>query len=368
MNEKTRKALLALAIVGIAVAIIIIRNPFEQQQPILPQTEGNLEEQSPYPTAPEIIGIRDWINSEELTLGGLRGKIVLVDFWTYSCVNCIRTLPYLKQWHEKYSSLGFVLIGVHSPEFEFEKKLKNVQMAVDQYGLKYPVALDSDMATWRNYKNRFWPAKYLVDQNGKIRYTHFGEGAYEETERMIQALLEETMQQNINIEITKEETQSGGAGFFRTRELYAGYAFGGYIGNEQGYTPQQASDFTDTQIHEDGKIYLHGKWFSGEEFVRHARTTQSLEDYIAINYLASEVNVVAGAGQQSYKVFVELDGKKLEKRYAGKDVQFDEQENAFVEVKESRLYNLILGPLGKRELRLSSNSDEFSLYTFTFGG
>lgn len=380
MDEKTRTIALIAAVVLIAIVILFVKNPFEQQQPILPQPAENTQGQqnqlaqnpapSPYPLAPEIIGIHSWINSEPLTLAKLRGQVVLVDFWTYSCINCLRTLPYLRQWHEKYKDLGLVIVGVHSPEFNFEKNLENVQKAVTDNEVKWPVGLDNDMSTWRNYRNRFWPAKYLVDAEGRIRYTHFGEGKYEETEAKIQELLEEARAQNIDVELTPEQVQTGGAGgFFRTRELYAGYAFGNYFGNApQAFGPEKINEFTDQGNHADGKIYLHGNWFNGSESVRHAQKTQNKQDFVAIKYLASEVNIVVEAGTQPYKVFVELDGKKLEQRFAGADVQFDEEGNAFMEVTENRLYNAIKGPLGVHELKLSSDSDEFELYTFTFGG
>ena len=142
-------------------------------------------------TVPEISGIASWINSEPITFEEQRGKVVLVDFWTYTCVNCIRTLPYLKAWHEKYADKGLVIVGVHTPEFDFEKDRDNVIEATEGFGLKWPIAQDNDFKTWRAFDNRYWPAKYLVDKDGYIRYTHFGEGAYEETELWIRGLLEE---------------------------------------------------------------------------------------------------------------------------------------------------------------------------------
>ncbi|SVD97854.1 uncharacterized protein METZ01_LOCUS450708, partial [marine metagenome] len=139
--------------------------------------------------APEIKGIKAWINNEPLTIEELRGNVVLVDFWTYSCVNCIRTFPALKQWHAKYADDGLVIIGVHSPEFEFEKDYDNVLKATQDNGITWPVAQDNDFETWDNYSNRFWPAKYLIDKDGLVQYTHFGEGAYDETEKQIRDLL-----------------------------------------------------------------------------------------------------------------------------------------------------------------------------------
>ena len=139
--------------------------------------------------APKIMGIEGWINSEPLDLETLRGKVVLIDFWTYSCINCIRTLPHIKEWYKKYKDNGLVIIGVHTPEFEFEKKLSNVQSAVKDFGITYPVALDNNYSTWQNYDNHYWPAHYLINQDGAISYTHFGEGNYLETENEIRKLL-----------------------------------------------------------------------------------------------------------------------------------------------------------------------------------
>jgi len=142
--------------------------------------------------ASDIVGIHAWINADdgnELSLRDLQGKVVLIDFWTYTCINCQRSLPYVTAWDEKYRDSGLVVIGVHTPEFQFEKKLENVQEAVRTYNIKYPVALDNDYKTWKAYNNLYWPAKYLIDKNGMIVYKRFGEGAYEQTEAKIQELL-----------------------------------------------------------------------------------------------------------------------------------------------------------------------------------
>jgi cytochrome c biogenesis protein CcdA/thiol-disulfide isomerase/thioredoxin len=143
-----------------------------------------------YP-APELVDPQNWINSETLNLAQLaqEDKVVVIDFWTYSCINCIRTLPSLRALHEKYADQGLVILGVHTPEFAFEHKLTNLEREVRNFALEYPVVQDNDYKTWRAYNNRFWPAKYIIDKNGQVRYTHFGEGAYEETEQVIQYLL-----------------------------------------------------------------------------------------------------------------------------------------------------------------------------------
>ncbi len=142
-------------------------------------------------TAPEIKGINQWINSNGETIASLKGKVVLVDFWTYSCINCQRTLPYVTRWYDNYKDKGLVVLGIHAPEFSFEKITANVQNAVVENKINYPVGLDNDFATWNNYSNRFWPASYLIDKEGKIRRTHFGEGEYAETEKAIRYLLDE---------------------------------------------------------------------------------------------------------------------------------------------------------------------------------
>lgn len=143
---------------------------------------------APYP-APEITGIESWINTEPLKLADLKGKVVLIDFWTYSCINCVRTMPYITAWDKKYRKDGLVIIGMHAPEFAFEKKRSNVEKAVAQYGVEYPVALDNNLSTWSAFKNQYWPAHYLIDRDGRVVYTHFGEGQYEITEHNIRTLL-----------------------------------------------------------------------------------------------------------------------------------------------------------------------------------
>jgi thiol-disulfide isomerase/thioredoxin len=139
--------------------------------------------------APEFTGIDHWLNSPPLSMRELRGKVVLVDFWTYSCINCINTLPYVKQWHQKYKDQGLVVVGVHTPEFAFEKSTANVQEAIKRFDIRYPVAQDNAYATWSAYHNQYWPATYLIDAQGRIVYQHFGEGNYAETEAVIQKLL-----------------------------------------------------------------------------------------------------------------------------------------------------------------------------------
>ena len=192
---------------------------------------GSANAASAAKTAPELTGLDGWLNTEPFSLADKRGQVVLIDFWTYTCVNCIRTLPYIKEWHDKYADKGLVILGVHAPEFEFEKLPENVVMARDDYGLEYPIAQDNDHATWRAFENQYWPAKYLIDKDGAIRYEHFGEGAYVETEAQIRELLVEAGASLATVAISAEPERevderafTGADPFARqTRELYAGF-------------------------------------------------------------------------------------------------------------------------------------------------
>jgi len=232
--------------------------------------------------AADFTGIKAWINSEPLALADLRGKVVLIDFWTYSCINCIRTLPYLKRWNEKYSKKGLVIVGVHTPEFSFEKKVKNVKEAVNDLNIKYPVAVDSEMETWRAYKNSYWPRKYLLDSQGIIRYDHIGEGGYEETEKKINELLSESGK------ISQEPKKSQ---ILLTSELYAGYNYARKdLGNKKGLHPEQSLDYKEPVDIEEDVITLKGKWKSGFDNLRHA---ENKEGEIILKFTAKSVNIVA---------------------------------------------------------------------------
>ena len=333
-------------------------------------------------SAPELQDISGWINSEPLSLEDLRGKVVLIDFWTYTCVNCIRTMPYLKQWYEKYANKGLVIIGVHTPEFDFEKNRKNVEEAIAKFGLRYPVAQDNDYGTWEAFENRFWPAKYLIDQHGYIRYQHFGEGAYDETEMKIRELLQERGTSLEGVSLNPDsgpaidaQARSDDLEFTLTRELYGGYqrnfSFRGqYVAQERYYDGQNViRDYEDPGEHRNHFIYLQGQWLNGPESLAHGRDTGGYEDYIAIKFFATSVNVVLrGDEGVSYKVWVTLDGENLNGSNKGADVTFDEEGRSVVIVDKPLMYQLVeLEEIGSHELKLSSNSDQFSLFAYTFG-
>jgi thiol-disulfide isomerase/thioredoxin len=335
--------------------------------------------------------------------------VVLIDFWTYSCVNCIRTFPYLRDWHDKYSDYGLVIIGVHTPEFEFEKDPGNVAAAARTHGLEYPIAQDNNSSTWNAFYNNAWPTKYLVDQDGNVRYHHLGEGAYQETEEVIRELLAETGVNLDHIDANlepgpelDEEAFAADPARRLTRELYAGYErnetlpssafatlFGStpaYIMHEEYYQQKDADIFyRDPGEHFNHFIYLQGRWRNGPESVTHARSTSDFEDYIAIKFFATSVNAVMSAdgsppliedsadsdlGERRTEALVRvtLDGEALTPTEAGQDVRFDNEGSSFVLVDEPRLYALVeLEEFASHDLHLRVNSPGLSLFTFTFG-
>ena len=341
------------------------------------------------PLAPELVGTQEWINSSPLMLADLKGKVVLIDFWTFTCVNCIRTLPYLKLWHSKYADDGLVIIGVHTPEFDHEKVLENVQNAVERYAVDWAIVQDNDFRTWRAYENRYWPAKYLIDKDGVIRYTHFGEGAYIETEHQIRDLLEETgadlsvlnptLPDNQPLDPSYLENRSAGL----TRELYAGYergssdlifGGGGYVGDENYHgSLGKVVIYQDPDEHEKHKLYLHGPWMTTQESLEHARATEDFEDYIALRFAAKSVNAVIspdgkGDDEPFIKVLVTLDGQHLDETNKGEDVVIEEDGKSFLYVDQSRMYAIVEAPsYGEYELKLHSNSPHFSIFAYTFG-
>lgn len=305
--------------------------------------------------APELQPDGQWINSEPFTLEDQRGKVVLVDFWTYSCINCIRTIPYLRDWHEKYADDGLVIIGVHAPEFEFEKDFTNVQEAVEDFQIEYPVVQDNEFRTWRAYENRYWPAKYLIDRKGEIRYKHFGEGKYDETEQAIQLLLKETG-------ATVDEQVSNPSYRTRTRtpEIYLGWQRMEYLSSKEQIVEDEISLYSHPDRLNENRFSYDGEWLIAEEF-SHPQQGASLE----ISYEAQEVFMVMRAKDQSEPgtVRVFIDGDQVTEDIAGSDVV-----NGTVTVKGDRLYRIIkMEEPGRHLLRLEFEDDNTEIYTFTFG-
>ncbi|TSC87713.1 MAG: hypothetical protein G01um101416_393 [Microgenomates group bacterium Gr01-1014_16] len=280
-----------------------------------------------YGPAPELIPGGQWFNSQPLKLSDLKGKVILIDFWTYTCINCIRTLPYLKSWDEKYRDKGLVIIGVHTPEFEFEKNPANVQKAITDFGLKYPVMQDNDYATWNAYQNRYWPAKYLIDKDGRIRYTHFGEGEYDATEKTIQQLLA------VDMPVANPVYQIS----TRTPELYIG-----------------------SSRYQSGFIEFTGQWKNFEEYRQGTPPTAQL----TLDFNAKDVYLVMGPQRSYGEIKLELDDQPVSSQFAGADVK-----DGSVQVVSQRAYHLIHLPQSAKHTLKITVTDVFSIefFAFTFG-
>jgi DNA-binding CsgD family transcriptional regulator/thiol-disulfide isomerase/thioredoxin len=289
-----------------------------------------------------------WLNSEPLTAKALRGRVVLVDFWTYSCVNWLRTLPYVRAWDATYRDRGLVVVGVHAPEFRFEHELDNVRRAVSDLGVGYPVVTDNDFSIWRSFENRYWPALYLVDRDGRIRFHHFGEEAYEETERAIQRLLE-----------VDEELVSVDAGglaaaadwdTLRSAETYVGYA------RSEGRSDRRADGLALNQW------AVAGQWTVEEE----AAVLEAAAGSIAYRFEARDLNLVLAPSATGARVrfAVHLDG-----RPPGDAHGLDVDESGGGSVSEPRMYQLVRqsGVVAQRDFEITFLDAGVRAYVFTFG-
>jgi thiol-disulfide isomerase/thioredoxin len=318
-------------------------------------------------SAPDFQGIVDWENSKPLKLSDLRGKVVLVDFWTYSCINCQNTFPSLRKWYRAYKDQGFVLVGVHSPEFQFEKSIPNIRQAIKHYDVEWPVAVDSNMATWNAYSNQYWPADYLIDKDGKVRNVHVGEGDYDATEKAIRSLLAEA-----GHAVGPAGANAGPVAVQQhTAELYAASDRGFDIPAPQA---NQAFDYKNpvptTASHlVNNQIYFNGLWNIGTEYAEHARAATSGQDYVAIDYQAKDVVMVAANAGPAVRVDVTLDDQDIPRPDAGGDVRYDSAGHSYIQVDRSDLFSIIKHPdFQEHVLKLSPEAAGLRLFTFDFNG
>ncbi|RRD60465.1 redoxin domain-containing protein [Leucobacter sp. OH1287] len=273
------------------------------------------------PAAPEFTGIKEWINSDPLTIEGLRGKVVLVDFWTYSCINCIRTQPYLNAWYEQYHDQGFEIVGVHAPEFAFERESANVQRAVVDAEIKYPVALDNDFKTWAAYHNNYWPAKYLIDQDGNVVWSHFGEGEYEEAEEQIRKLLGSSGEKSK----TTGEISSTTVG--QSPETYLGTQRArGFAGEPR--LRNDSNDYSAAKLRDVNSWTLDGRWQVDEESI----TSEADGASLSYRFSGREMFLVM-SGPAGSTATVTVDGTPAN---PGADVV-----DGTVQVGDARLYKLV---------------------------
>ena len=324
------------------------------------------EKATKYPRAKEISTPDNFINTEPFSLESLIGKkVILLDIWTYSCINCQRTTPYLNLWHEKYSDDGLVIVGLHTPEFEFEKEYDNVLMATEKFKIKYPVVLDNDYSTWRAYNNRYWPRKYLIDIDGFIVYDHIGEGAYDETERRIVEALNEK-NEVLGMEAVTLDTRAPqdvdevDFSKIRTRESYFGSRRIEFLANLPH--PSCLSDICDYEEPENlalNYFALTGEW----EILPEEAVVADEEGAIISHFSASKVNLVAGS-EKPVTATIYLDGKIITDEFAGSDVV-----DGRVTFEAHDLYNLVDLNMeyGEHLLEIRFEEGGVSAFAFTFG-
>ncbi|TAY33159.1 cytochrome c biogenesis protein DipZ [Rhizobium leguminosarum] len=336
----------------VMIAAADAKKPFRSDLPV----EGR---------APSLDGAVEWLNSEPLTTEQLRGKVVLVDFWTYSCINCIRTIPYVRAWAEKYADQGLVVIGVHAPEFAFEKKIDNVKRAIGDFQIGYPVAIDNDYSIWRAFENSYWPAAYLIDAKGQIRYHHFGEGNYSRTEKAIQDLLREAGSQTTAsapvVPDAKGVEAGPDLGNIGSGETYLGYEQAANFASPEGLQADTAKNYSIAEPGLNG-WGLSGTWIVG----RDQATLDQPGGGITYRFSARDLHLVLGpgAGDKPIRFQVKIDGKA-----PGPDHGSDIDADGNGTVTATRLYQLVRqsGTVAARNFEIRFLDPGLQAYAFTFG-
>lgn len=335
-------------------------------------------ELTPGTPAPDFTGRHVWINSKPLSLHReLRGHVVLVDFWEYTCINCIRTLPALKRIYQRYHPYGFEIIGDHAPEFDFAYKPENVAMGTRRQRIPWPVVVDSDFSIWKAYDSNTWPNKFLIGSNGIIAFQHGGEGNYGELERRIQAEIRKANPKVVfpaswRIPADRNDFDPARCGGM-SEETYVGTArgsaWGGAIANQEGFQPGKTVRYASVARPVKRGFSAHGLWKNEPDDFMHARATQSPEDYIGIRYHGSEVYAVMNlrAGAHA-RVYVTRDGKPVPAGRRGVDVKVGAGGRTYIDVSEGRMYYVIQGEdAAPHDLRLLPVAPAVAINSFTFG-
>ncbi len=327
------------------ITLLILETPQNKNA-----TERIQAKKEKYPIAKELVSPDAYINTENIRVSDHIGKdIILIDFWTYSCINCQRTIPYLNNWHEKYKDKGLVIIGVHSPEFAFEKELANVMRAVAKFGIQYPVVLDNSMLTWQAYNNHYWPHKYLIDIDGFIAFDHIGEGRYRDVEIVIQQLLEEREEVLQMKDYTPQALVNDSIPNFiliKTPELYFGYNFfRNQLGNYKELQKEVMVEYKEIKEQVPNKYYLTGNWKA------HADHMELLNDgTVTLQYSAKDVHIVAGS-EPPQNVIITANGNV----------------STAMPIADQTLYTIVEGEsYGDHTVKIAAKKG-FTIYSFTFG-
>lgn len=350
MVRKTFGIIILISVALIASGFDFTSLSAKNDSQVITNEDSLINAISPY-NAPEFAGIDSWLNSKPLTMASLKGKVVLIDFWTYSCINCVRTFPYITEWDKKYRDKGLVIIGVHSPEFEFEKNEANVKAALAKYGIKYPVALDNKLDTWTNFKNQYWPAHYLIDEEGQVVYTHYGEGAYNVTENNIRYLL------GLN-KIAPESSTKSVRSNNQTPETYLGSSRASNFSSPETAN-SEVQNFSIPELLPLNHWALSGKWRIEKERI----TAEEPGAKLRFHFTSGKVFVVLGTKDgKPVAATVTLNGKASEVD-SGKDAP-----NGKLIVNQHTLYEIINQDSAKEGvLEIITQDAGLEAYAFTFG-
>jgi thiol-disulfide isomerase/thioredoxin len=317
-------------------------------------------------TGPSFNGATGWLNSQPLTLEGLHGKVVLIDFWTYTCINWRRTMPYIREWASKYKDQGLVVIGVHTPEFTFEYKPENVSRSVHEINIEYPIALDNNYAVWNSFENNYWPALYLIDAKGRLRYEKFGEGDYQKSELMIQQLLKETPAKNVaeNMVVVHPEGFEVAADWenLKSPENFIGYTRMEGFASPGGVVADKQSLYVQPKQLKLNQWSLSGEWIMGKENVR----LNKAGGKIIYRFHARDLHLIMGPAKSgtAVKFRVLIDGHP-----PGSAHGLDTDPDGNGTLTEQRMYQLVRqqGPVTDREFQIEFLDPEVEVYDFTFG-
>ena len=317
-----------------------------------------------------------WMNSGPLTLADLRGKVVLIDFWEYTCINCLRTFEQNKTWYKRYHNDGFEIIGVHDPEFDVAYSVDNVREAVKRFGLPYPIVADHWFTIWKSYDNDSWPSRFLIDAQGVVRYHRDGEGADDGFERAIRKLLVEAhpgLKFPAEEKIAPDEESFSPRCGFPTPEMYVGAWYDrGVLANAEGYHPGQTVHYKLPERTADGGAALSGPWETDQNGMIYRGKPQELgprADRLEMRYHARELYAVMNVARgKPSRLYIQQDGKDLTAADKGVDVKLDEQGHSYIEVNASRMYYLTANPaFGSHEVTLIPTAPGVTVNSFTFG-
>ena len=361
---KTNRVVLS-AILTCAIGALVVT--FSEERNVVQQTTPKAVQLRVEGEFPSLGGATGWLNSPPLTEAGLHGKVVLIDFWTYSCINWRRSLPYVRAWAEKYKDQGLVVIGVHSPEFEFEKNIENVRWAAKDMRIDYPIAIDSDQSIWRAFRNDYWPALYFIDSRGRIRHHHFGEGDYEQSEKVIQQLLAEAGANSIGDELVSVDGRGAEAAAdwedLKSPEDYVGYERSENFVSRDGAILGKRHVYAAPARLRLNHWALSGDWAIGKQ----ATVLNKADGRIAYRFHARDLNLIMGLAARgaSVRFRVLIDGRPPA---AAHGTDTDGQGNGAV-TEPPRMYQLIRqpGPIEDRQFEIEFLDPGVAVFDFTFG-